>query len=146
MSLRESENLQWKASLSNATQNYTSVFDPDAKSLLAIADAFRLAGLTTPLVAEVAAKLNLSDAEMRKLMTLLLRDKTLVRMGNEAVYLHREILDAFRSQMNQLRGQTIDVSGFKRLTGVSRKYAIPLLEYLDRERITRKAGDRRLVL
>jgi selenocysteine-specific elongation factor len=40
----------------------------------------------------------------------------------------------------------IDIASFKELTGLSRKYAIPLLEYLDRERITRKQGDRRLVL
>ena len=137
--------LTMKGELIYATRNDTSASDPDAKSLSAIADAFRLAGLTTPLVAEVAAKLNLPDAEMRRLMTLLLREKILVRMGNEAVYLHRDALDALHSQMDQLRGQTIDVAGFKRLTGVSRKYAIPLLEYLDRERITRKVGDQRLV-
>jgi selenocysteine-specific elongation factor len=40
----------------------------------------------------------------------------------------------------------IDVGTFKSLAGVSRKYAIPLLEYFDRERITRRAGDRRLIL
>jgi selenocysteine-specific elongation factor len=45
-----------------------------------------------------------------------------------------------------LRGQTLDVAGFKQLTGLARKYAIPLLEYLDRERLTRKNGDTRLVL
>jgi len=37
-------------------------------------------------------------------------------------------------------------SVFKELAGVSRKYAIPLLEYFDREKITRRAGDKRLVL
>jgi selenocysteine-specific elongation factor len=129
-----------------ATRNDTSMSDPDAKSLSEIANAFGSAGLTTPLVAEVAAKLNLSDAEMRRLMTLLLRDKILVRMGNEALYIHRDALDALRSRIGRLRGQTIDVAGFKRLTQVSRKYAIPLLEYLDREKVTRKAGDQRLVL
>jgi selenocysteine-specific elongation factor len=40
----------------------------------------------------------------------------------------------------------IDVAAFKELAHVSRKYAIPLLEYLDRERVTRRAGDRRLIL
>lgn len=137
--------LTMKDELIYAIRNDTPTPDPDVKSLSAIADAFRSAGLTTPLVADVATKLNRSDSEMRRLMTLLLRDKILVRMGNEAIYLHRDTLYALRSQMNQLRGQTIDVAGFKRLTGVSRKYAIPLLEYLDRERITRKVGDQRLV-
>jgi selenocysteine-specific elongation factor len=45
-----------------------------------------------------------------------------------------------------LHGQLLDVARFKQITGLSRKYAIPLLEYLDRERITRKDGDRRIVL
>jgi selenocysteine-specific elongation factor len=42
--------------------------------------------------------------------------------------------------------RTIDVAKFKELAGVSRKYAIPLLEFLDRERITKRAGDRRAIL
>ncbi len=41
---------------------------------------------------------------------------------------------------------SLDVATFKDLAGVSRKYAIPLLEFLDRERITRRAGDRRVIL
>ena len=41
---------------------------------------------------------------------------------------------------------TVDVAAFKDRYGVSRKYAIPLLEYLDRERVTRRTGDVRLVL
>jgi selenocysteine-specific elongation factor len=40
----------------------------------------------------------------------------------------------------------IDVATFKELAGVSRKYAIPLLEYLDLARITRRAGDKRMIL
>jgi selenocysteine-specific elongation factor len=121
---------------------------PAAQSttLSAIAEAFRLAGLATPLAAEVADRLNLPDADMRRYMTLLLRDGVLVKMGNNEVYTHRDALQALRFQLADWRGKTIDVSGFKELTGVTRKYAIPLLEYLDRERITRKDGDRRLVL
>ena len=55
-------------------------------------------------------------------------------------------LAQLRAQIGELRGQTLDVARFKQLTGLSRKYAIPLLEYLDRERVTRKVGDQRLVL
>jgi selenocysteine-specific elongation factor len=40
----------------------------------------------------------------------------------------------------------VDVSSFKSRYGLSRKFAIPLLEYLDRERVTRRVGERRLVL
>jgi selenocysteine-specific elongation factor len=51
-----------------------------------------------------------------------------------------------RARFRDLQGQTLDIARFKQITGLSRKYAIPLLEYLDRERVTRKEGDRRLVL
>jgi selenocysteine-specific elongation factor len=118
----------------------------DRTALAAIADAYQAAGLAAPQAAEVASKLNLADAEMRRLMTLLLRDRTLVRMGAGALYIHQNALAQLRVQVSLLRGQTLDVAGFKQLTGLSRKYAIPLLEYLDRERVTRKDGDRRLVL
>jgi len=44
------------------------------------------------------------------------------------------------------QGARIDVAGFKERFGVTRKYAIPLLEYLDRERVTRRVGDARMIL
>ena len=43
-------------------------------------------------------------------------------------------------------GETIDVGSFKDRYHVTRKYAIPLLEYLDRERVTRRVGDTRKIL
>ncbi|HET7292218.1 MAG TPA: selenocysteine-specific translation elongation factor [Vicinamibacteria bacterium] len=43
-------------------------------------------------------------------------------------------------------GSRLDVGGFKELTGLTRKFVIPLLEYLDRERVTRRAGAERYVL
>jgi len=107
---------------------------------------YRSAGLGSPSTTEVAAVLGIKDDEMRQSMTLLLRDKKVIRMGNDPVYIHRHALDELRAMLRELKGQSIDVARFKEITGVSRKYAIPLLEYLDRERVTRKEGDRRLVL
>jgi selenocysteine-specific elongation factor len=118
----------------------------DRIALAAIADAYQAAELAAPQAAEVAVRLNLVDAEMRRLMTQLLRDRTLIKMGAGALYVHQRALAQLRKQMSELRGQTLDVASFKQLTGLSRKYAIPLLEYLDRERVTRKDGDQRLVL
>jgi len=53
-----------------------------------------------------------------------------------------------RKQMasQKAKSPNIDVARFKELTGVSRKYAIPLLEYLDRERVTRRVGNERIIL
>jgi selenocysteine-specific elongation factor len=120
--------------------------DPDLKQRSAIAAIYETAGLAAPSSSDVAAKLGLKESEMRRFMTLLLRDRILVKIGTEALYIHNGALEGLRDQMRKLRGQTLDVAGFKQLTGLSRKYAIPLLEYLDRERLTRKNGDTRLVL
>jgi selenocysteine-specific elongation factor len=120
--------------------------DPDLKQRSAIAAIYEAAGLAGPSSSEVTAKLGLKESEMRRLMTVLLRDKILVKVGTDALFIHDSALAKLRDRVRELRGQTLDVAGFKQLTGLSRKYAIPLLEYLDRERLTRKNGDTRLVL
>jgi len=114
--------------------------------LAAVANRYRAAGLAAPLVSELALKLDLGETEMRWLLTLLQRSKTIVRMGNDNLFMHSEALNQLAAKITQLRGSLIDVAGFKQLTGRFRKYAIPLLEYLDRQRITRNQGDHRLVL
>jgi selenocysteine-specific elongation factor len=76
----------------------------------------------------------------------LLREKILVQMGSENLFMHHEALARLCSEIKELHGQTLDIARFKQITGLSRKYAIPLLEYLDRQRITRKVGDQRLVI
>ena len=56
------------------------------------------------------------------------------------------MLRALLADYKNAKGQRLSVGDFKELTGVSRKYAIPLLEYLDRECITRRSGDQRVLL
>jgi selenocysteine-specific elongation factor len=119
---------------------------PEDANLSAIAAIYRKAGLTAPLISEVAAMLNLKESEMRGLVTLLLRERILVPMGSENLFMHQEALAQLRAEISELQGQMVDIARFKQITGLSRKYAIPLLEYLDRQRITRKMGDQRLVI
>jgi selenocysteine-specific elongation factor len=118
----------------------------DRKPLSAITAAYESAGLTVPSTSEIAKKLNLQDSEMRRLMTLLLRDRILIKVGMDGLYLHQRALEALVGRVRELRGQRLDVARFKQMMGLSRKYAIPLLEYLDRQHVTRKEGDLRLVL
>jgi len=96
---------------------------------------------------EVIAGLKVDKARAQKLVTLLLRDKVLVKVSQELVF-HRTALEELRRQLADYKGKSsrIDVAKFKELTGVSRKYAIPLLEYLDRERVTKRVGDVREIL
>jgi selenocysteine-specific elongation factor len=57
-----------------------------------------------------------------------------------------DVIEKLREFATKKSDRAVDVPTFKELAGVSRKYAIPLLEYFDRERITRREGDRRIVL
>ncbi len=119
----------------------------EAESKDKIEEAFATAGLKVPALNEVIAGLKIDKARAQKIVTLLLRDKALIKISDEFVF-HRSALEVLRRQMAayKIKSATIDVAQFKDLTGVSRKYAIPLLEYLDRERVTKRVGDTRTIL
>ena len=113
----------------------------------AIEQAFSSAGLKVPLLKDVLASLAIDRARSEKIMTLLLREGVLVKLADELVF-HRTALERLRHMVAAEKSKTpeIDVGRFKDLAGVTRKHAIPLLEYLDRERITRRVGDVREIL
>jgi selenocysteine-specific elongation factor len=121
--------------------------EEEAESKNEIERAFASAGLKVPALHEVMGGLKIDKTRAQKIVTLLLRDKVLVKVSHDLVF-HRSALAKLRGQISFLktRSATIDVAKFKELTGVSRKYAIPLLEYLDRERVTRRVGDAREIL
>ena len=109
-----------------------------------IESAFRTAGLAVPFVQDVLAKSGVEAARARTILQMLLREKKLVRISDELVF-HPAAIQALRELLAKHKGARFSVPEFKDWTGVSRKYAIPLLEYLDREHITRREGDLRLV-
>ncbi len=105
----------------------------------------RPAGLAAPSAAEALAKSGVESARARELMQILLREKKLVRINAELI-LHHAAVAHLRELLGARRGVRFQVPAFKEWTGVSRKYAIPLLEFLDREHVTRREGDERIVL
>jgi selenocysteine-specific elongation factor len=121
--------------------------DDEAESKRKIEEAFAQAGLQVPALKEVLASLKIDQARAQKIVTLLLRDRLLVKLADDLVF-HRSALDRLRQQIVAQKSKTpkLNVASFKDLTGVSRKYAIPLLEYLDRERVTKRVGDERVIL
>ena len=113
-----------------------------------IEGAFRAAGLTVPSVKEVLSGLAVEAKRAEKLLHILLREKNLMRVSPELIF-HHAALAHLKEQLltyKKSKGERISVPGFKDLTGITRKYAIPLLEYLDRERVTRRMGDERVIL
>jgi selenocysteine-specific elongation factor len=121
--------------------------DEEARAKQQIEKAFADAGLKVPLMKEVLDKLPVDKARAQKLVTLLLRDRVLIKLADDLVF-HQSALQGLRELMAAQKAKTpkIDVPTFKDLIGVTRKYAIPLLEYLDQQRITRRVGDERIIL
>lgn len=114
---------------------------------------YKLTKLEVPKLEDVlleAIKNTKSDKNhARKIFQLLLNSGKIVKVTDEFYFARNEIdiliakLKAFAAKSSD---RQIDVPKFKEIAGISRKYAIPLLEYFDRERITRRAGDKRLIL
>lgn len=110
-----------------------------------IVQAFEQAGLKAPGVNEVLQSTGVDQARAKSLLHLLLRQGRLVKV-NEELLLHPAAAESLKQILTDRKGARFTVSEFKDWTGVSRKYAIPLLEHLDRERLTRRDGEVRIVL
>ncbi|MFN7919252.1 MAG: selenocysteine-specific translation elongation factor [Bryobacteraceae bacterium] len=117
----------------------------EEQALAKIEGAFERAGLTVPSLAEVLAGCGVEAGRARNLLQILLRQKRLVRISDDLVF-HPVAIGALKELLASHKGERFAVPAFKDWTGISRKYAIPLLEFLDRERVTRREGDTRLVL
>jgi selenocysteine-specific elongation factor len=116
----------------------------------AIEQELRRAGLKPPDAAALAAGLGVAPNVADRVIKLLQRQKRVVKI--DTLLFHDEALQALKARVAELKAggkpedAKIDVATFKARFDVSRKFAIPLLEYLDRERVTRRTGDARLVL
>jgi selenocysteine-specific elongation factor len=78
---------------------------------------------------------------------LLLKDHSLVKI-NETMIVDSSALQKLVDDVRARKAVNprLGVGEFKELTGLSRKFAVPLLEYLDAQRITRRVGDDRIIL
>ncbi len=113
--------------------------------------ALRKAGLTPPDPAALASATGLTPAGLDEVLRVLARAGRAARSGD--LWFHTTALEKLKQEVLQLgAGRTstalarIDVATFKTRYGLSRKFAIPLLEWLDRERVTRRVGDARVIL
>ena len=123
-----------------------SLSDEEAKAQAALERVFQDAGLAPPDIAAAAASARVASAVADRVSKLLLRQKTLVRV--DTLLFHADALGRLKREVAGMKGTAakVDVAAFKERYGISRKYAIPLLEWLDRERVTRRVGDARVIL
>ena len=136
-----------------ASQHSVGLSEQDAELSKRIEQLYLAAGVEAPSIDEAMTKAGVTPAQRaqaRKLMQLLIDARKLVRIHGE-MFMHAEAVEELKTKLRTYASQheperLIDVAAFKDLAGVSRKYAIPLLEFFDREQVTRRAGDKRLIL
>ncbi|HEX6047028.1 MAG TPA: selenocysteine-specific translation elongation factor [Pyrinomonadaceae bacterium] len=127
--------------------------EQDAQLRDRLEKVYREAGVEAPALDEVMTRAGVAvtqRTQARKILQLLIDGKKLVRIQNE-LFMHIDVVEGLKKKLRDYAAQheperLIDVPAFKQLAGVSRKYAIPLLEYFDRDQVTRRAGDKRVIL
>ncbi|HXQ26556.1 MAG TPA: selenocysteine-specific translation elongation factor [Candidatus Acidoferrales bacterium] len=123
-----------------------SAEEANAKKL--IEKAFEGAGLSVPSVSAVLEKLPVESSRAQKILQILLREGVLIKVADDFVF-HKTAVARLRellAKYHKESGDRLTMIAFKELAGITRKYAIPLLEYLDREHVTRRVGDERVIL
>jgi selenocysteine-specific elongation factor len=121
----------------------------DQRACDAVERALREAGLRPPDVTALAQAAGVSPAALAPLLQLLQRQRRVIKV--EDLVFHPEALESLKAAVSAMKegargNATIDVATFKERFSVTRKFAIPLLEYLDRERVTRRVGEKRMIL
>jgi selenocysteine-specific elongation factor len=116
----------------------------DAQARDQIEFAFRQAAFQPPAPNEVMAAAG-NPKTARGHLESLVKDGKLIRISGDLIF-HAEVICHIRQSLATHKGRRFSVADFKSWTNVSRKYAIPLLEYLDQQRVTKREGDVRVVL
>lgn len=136
-----------------SSQHSVGLSEQDAELSKRIELLYLVSGVEAPSIDEAMTRTEVPPArrvQARKILQLLIDDRKLVRIQGEML-MHAQVLEDLKRKLHNYAAQheperLIDVAAFKDLAGVSRKYAIPLLEFFDRAQVTRRAGDKRLIL
>ncbi|MCE5200562.1 MAG: selenocysteine-specific translation elongation factor [Armatimonadota bacterium] len=120
--------------------NHTPTPNPRQEKLLGdVLGEYVKAGANPPLIYDIESKYG---PEAKEILALMLERGDIVKIAPDIAF-HRDVLaeaeNAIRSYL-ATNGQ-ITVAQFRDLVGSSRKYVVPLLEYFDEKKVTRRAGD-----
>ena len=103
-------------------------------------------GLQPPTIKEVEAELGVSENELKPVLQVLTKEGTLVKV-KEDLYFQRQALEDLEAKITRFLQEKKELTPaqFKEITQVSRKFAIPLLEYFDGKKLTMRIGDKRVL-
>ena len=111
-----------------------------------LADLYREGALAPPTLKEIQERFAERKKEVHSLIQVMIREGELVRISEDLNF-HREALAELREKYRDLllrEGQATPAS-FKEMTGLTRKFIIPLMEYFDMTKLTMRAGDHRIL-
>jgi len=126
-----------------ALQGRAVRLSPEEEALrLRLETLFQQAGLCPPELVAVPGALNVTTARANNLLTLLIDQGALVRVSPELI-MHRDaVMSAQRTAIKLFAaGRQFTTMAFRDALGVSRKYAVPLLDYFDGQRLTVRMGN-----
>ncbi len=120
---------------------------PEGAARAAIEAALGAAGLEGVSLQNLHVQLKQDQKACENAVRVLVQEKAAERLGS-GLLIAKAPLEKFRADARArfTTGSKLDVAEVKELTGLSRKFVIPLLEWLDRERVTRRVGAERVVL
>ncbi len=136
-----------------ASQHSIDLSERDAELHGVLERIYLSAGMEAPSIDDVMVRAGVATpqrGQARKILQLLVDSRKIVRIQGE-MFMHAQVVEDLKARLMQYASKheperLIDVATFKDLAGVSRKYAIPLLEFFDREQVTRRSGDKRVIL
>jgi selenocysteine-specific elongation factor len=111
-----------------------------------IVEAIRKGGSQPPLREEIPALLGITDKDAKDLLKLLAEDGRTVRI-NDSLHLHKDTLETIKADLKKYleEKKEITMAEFRDLAKTSRKFAVPIMEYFDSQKLTQRVGDKRVL-
>jgi selenocysteine-specific elongation factor len=145
--LEEAKRLRIVKDLVSTFDHRINLSEDETSARDLLVERYQKAGVRPQALEEIASETKLDRKLLDRVQRVLLKDGTLVSISEGMVF-HKDSLARLKESVRSCKSQRerIDVAFFKEMAGVTRKHAIPLLEWLDRERVTQRSGNERVIL
>jgi selenocysteine-specific elongation factor len=145
--LAERKRLRVAKDLVSTFDHQIHLSEDESRARDLLVERYQTAGVRPQSLLEVASEAKLDVKLLERIQRVLLKEGTLVQISEGMVF-HRDSLSQLKENVRSYKSKRdrIDVAFFKEMAGVTRKHAIPLLEWLDRERVTQRSGNERVIL
>jgi selenocysteine-specific elongation factor len=145
--LEEAKRLRVVKDLVSTFDHRINLSEDETRARDLLVERYQKAGVRPQALEEISAETKLDTKLLERVQRVLLKDGTLVSISDGMVF-HKDALARLKESVRSCKRERerIDVAFFKEMAGVTRKHAIPLLEWLDRERVTQRSGNERVIL